>query len=158
MNIMVVDPAKIDDIWPRVIKNIQLVIDTQSKHNAVTDNILSIEGTREHIKAGHGLFLVIFESEEIIASLMLEVLNTEVGKSLNITTLGGTRIHEWNMLLLYVLKELANKYKCDDIRIYLVRKGWIKAMKPYGFKLIGNRDYCGDTYPCLSYNIKENTQ
>lgn len=156
MNIMAVDCEKIDGIWDKIVPNIRKVLNVQAKHNAITNNLLSIEGMREHIRSGKGLLLVIYEENKVIASMMLEVLNTEVGRSLNITTLGGDRIHEWNMMLLQALKNLADKYRCDDIRIYLVRKGWIRAMKPHGFKLIGDRDYCGDTYPCLSYNVEEN--
>ena len=156
MNIMAVDCSKIDNIWDKIVPNIRKVLKTQDKHHAITDNLLSIEGMREHIRSGKGQLLAIFEDDKVVASLMIEVLNTELGRSLNITTLGGGRIHEWNMMLLQTLKNIANKYKCDDIRIYLVRKGWIKAMKPYGFNLIGDREYCGDVYPCISYKIEGN--
>lgn len=154
MNIMAVDCDKIDGIWSEIVPNIRKVLKTQEKHNAVTDNILSIEGTREHIKKGHGQMLVIHDDNTVLASLMVEVLNTEVGRSLNITTLGGERIYEWNMMLLQTLKNIAKHHNCDDIRIYMVRPGWVRALRPYKFMPIGNREYGGKEYPCLSYNMR----
>lgn len=155
MNIIAVDSLKIADIWTRIIPNIKKVMATQSKHGAVTDNVFDVEDTKRYIERGDGLLLVIHEGEEIIASCIVEVLNTEVGRSLAINTMGGTRIYEWNMLLLGVLKSLADYYQCNDIRIYLVRMGWVRCMKPYGFELIGDRKYAGETYPCLSYKVEK---
>lgn len=158
MNIMAVDCEKIDEIWPLVADNMKKVLDTQKKYDAINDKTLSEPDLKEHIRKGHGQLLVIHEGEDVVASLMLEVLNTEVGRSLHVASLGGGRIHEWNMMLLQTLKNLAKKYNCDDIRIYMVRKGWMRAMKPYGFKLIGDRKYGGELYPCISYLTKEQGQ
>ena len=156
MNIMTVDCKKIDGIWDKIAPNVKRVLDTQNKHNAVSETVLTIEQTKEHIRAGNGLLLAVIDDNEVIASLMIEVLKTEVGRSLNITTLAGNRINEWNMMLLQTLKNLAKHYKCDDIRIYIVRPGWVRAMKRHGFKFIGTRNYCGIDYPVISYKMSRN--
>jgi len=153
MNIMAVDPTKIDGIWPRVKGNVQRVIDTQVKHKAMSDYTFNIDQTKEFIRSKAGCMLIISEDEEIIASLIVEVLRTEVGKSLVINTLGGDRIYEWRMLLLDTLKNIAYNIGCNDIRIYMVRRAWQRCMKPFGFELIGDREYAGVSYPCLSYEV-----
>lgn len=154
MNIMAVDCDKIDGIWPLIVPNIRRVLKVQAKHGAVTPNLLSIEGVREHIREGKGQLLVIYEDDKVIASVMIEILNTEVGRSLHVTTGAGTRVREWHKMLLQTVLNMAEKYDCNDIRAYLVRPGWIRFMKPFGFEVIGDREYCGDTYPCLSYKMK----
>jgi len=153
MNIMAVDPTKIDGIWPRVKDNVQRVIDTQVKHKAMSEHTFDIDQTKEFIRNKAGCMLVIFEDEEVIASLIIEVLHTEVGKSLVINTLGGGRIHDWSTLLLDTLKNIAYNIGCNDIRIYMVRRAWQRCMEPFGFKLIGGREYAGVSYPCLSYKV-----
>jgi len=157
MNIMAVDPAKIDGIWPRVKGNVQRVIDTQVKHKAMSDYTFDVDQTREFIRSKAGCMLVIFEEEEILASLVIEVLHTDAGKSLVINTLGGGRIHDWSMLLLDTLHTMAHNLGCNDIRIYMVRKAWQRCMKPYGFNLIGDKEYAGVMYPCLSCEVMYGT-
>jgi len=156
MKIVEVTGDTIDIVWPIVSRNVQKVLDTQHKHKAVTKDIYDVDGTLEHLKSGNGLLLVIYDettNNYIVASIVVEVLNTDVGRSLNLTTLGGDRIYEWHHLLLDYLKTLAVENNCQDIRIYMVRKGWAKCLKPYGFKPIGKHKYAGVLYPVIALGV-----
>ena len=155
MKVTAIFPEYIDEVWPQVKHHVQMCLDTSYKHNAVGAEIFDVEQTKEHMKKGNGLMLVVHDNIKIYASLMVEVLLTDAGRSLNLTSMGGESIYSWNMELLAKLKEVAETYRCDDIRIHMVRKGWKRALKPYGFSDIGIKNYAGTDYPCIAYKVKE---
>ena len=156
MKVTAIFPDYIDEVWPQVKGYVQMCLDTSYKHNAVGAEIFDVEQTKEHMKKGNGLMLVVHDNIKIYASLMVEVLNTIDGRSLNLSSMGGESIYSWNMELLAKLKEVAETYGCNNIVIHMVRKGWRRALKPYGFVDIGKRVYAGTEYEAISLSIKGN--
>ena len=156
MKVTPIYPDFIDEVWPQVKGYVQMCLNTSIKHDAVGDEIFNVEQTKEHIEKGNGLLLVVHDNIKTYGALVVEVLNTDAGRSLNLTSFGAYNLRNWSMLLLQRLKEVAETYNCDEISIFQVRPGWKRVLKPYGFKEVGMREYAGTMYPKLSLLIKEN--
>ena len=155
MRVIEINNTGVDVFWSEISENALKCMKTQDKHDAHHPGLYSLDELKEHIRSGNGLCIAVMDESELIASLVVEILITDAGRSLNLTSMGGDRIHEWSMLLLDYLKGFARRYNCQDIRIYMVRKGWERALKPYGFKSIGVREYAGVQYPCISYSVSK---
>ena len=82
------------------------------------------------IKAGTSTLWIMMVDNKIIASATTEVTQY---RNLNVSFLGGSDMDIWLTEFINQLKIYANYNNCSKIELF-GRKGWLRELKPFGFK------------------------
>ncbi len=121
MNLICVDPACIDKIWPHV----SMYIFAAMVRGGVTD-YRSLERV---IRSGDALVWVAYKGDQIQAVAVTEVVNVNGERVCGIAACGGKDRKSW---LPYIaqLEQYARDMKCKRMQI-IGRKGWIRVLPDY---------------------------
>lgn len=121
-DLVCVDPAAVDDIWPHV----QGFIESAFDHSRGDDNA---EIVLAELKAQTSLLWFVWErnARSILAALTTKLIKTPRGLVCRITSCGGIHLDRWSTLLSQI-EEYAKAEGCISVRIE-GRKGW-KAIFP----------------------------
>jgi len=129
----------VESIWDKILPHIRRVVD-----------LFDDEATVEHVKnkavAGDLLVLAICKEADIIAVLTLDIRVLDTGiRVLYMPMLGGNEFFDWYEQTFEVVKAIAKDFNCTQIR-GAGRRGWIKAVKPIGWK---------EQYTVIKYDMEQ---
>jgi hypothetical protein len=155
MKIVAVETKDIDIVWPMIRDRVVKILATQVQKKALKQGQYVPEDTYAYLKSGDGLLVCVLDGDEITAFVTLVILNTDAGRSLCLSTMEGKDVSGWKIPLLDWMKAFAKRWNCNDIRVYTARKGWLRALKPLGFKNIGKLPMCGGLYSTMALSIGE---
>ncbi len=116
-----VDPARVNDIWPRVAPLLQ---------RATKRTGLSAFSEIEHnILNGDELLWVAWDGSTIEAAASTSLQQTDAGKVCVITACAGANMARW-LPLIRGIEAYAKQEGCRCIRIF-GRKGWLRVLQGY---------------------------
>lgn len=118
----------IDNAWATIAPMYQKGIDEGSEEYDIDDLYYMI-------REGEVLPLVVLLEGRIIAAIGLKLDVYPIKRVLTILIAGGTQMDEWLAEVMAVIKRLATEQQADSIRIS-GRRGWVKALRDYGYKEI----------------------
>lgn len=134
-----VPATMINLIWDKVKPLIDLVVD---KSDDVDVTIV-----KERLESGENMLVAIMRDQDIIAVNVLDIRLTDTGiKYLSIPITGGSELDAWVGDFLQIAEAIAKDYGCSEIRGVAVRDGWLRKLKPYGWKPL---------YTAIRYKIGE---
>ena len=137
ITIIPIKPEAIEEYW----ESIRPFIERAQKYALGEYNIFNVF---ERIKAGAILPLIVYDGEEIIAVLTLEIVDMPLKKILNVMTAGGERMEEWLPDAVKHVDELAKEIDADLITIH-GRRGWLRELAKHNYKA---------TYTVLTKEVK----
>ncbi len=121
MNLICVDPARIDKIWPHVSMLILAAM--------VRCNSRSYRSIENALHSGGALLWIVWDGERVKAAAVTEVVNSNGELICMIVACGGKDRKSW---LRYIadLEQYAKDMKCARMQI-IGRKGWIRLLPDY---------------------------
>ena len=121
-----VDPARVQEVWPHV-RSLLREACRRTRLNAFGD----IEAD---ILAGRSLLWVAWNGRAIESAAATILINSESGKVCIITVCGGCDMKRW-LPLIKQIESYARREGCARVRIY-GRKGWLRVLDGYAQKHI----------------------
>jgi len=95
---------------------------------------MSAEEVKEDGIKGIYLFLIFIEDNEILGVITVETVVYSRKKIVCVPHVGGKDIDKWCELMVDTVKDLAIEQGASNVVSY-GRQGWIKKLRPYGFKM-----------------------
>ena len=66
---------------------------------------------------------------------MLKIVHNDEGeRTMELTSVGGSRLPEWNDMLFDAVKMIAADEGCDFMTCKVIRSGWEKILTAHGFE------------------------
>jgi hypothetical protein len=120
----------IDIIWDKV----EPVLDRVVK---VSNRELTLDGIKGRCINGKNLLVTVCAGKEIIAVVVLDVVEFESGlRALYIPVVGGENMNEWLADSFEVAKAIAKDFNCTEVRGLSVRKGWMRVLTKMNWQVI----------------------
>lgn len=121
-----VPTTMIELVWRKTLPHLQRV---QEK----APNEIDLSKTKEALLSGSHMLLIASEGEDIIAACILRDETYVTGhRVLLVNMLGGDRMDEWVERMNRIVVAIARDTNCNEVRA-IGRKGWIKALKNFGW-------------------------
>tara|TARA_R110002012_G_scaffold269925_1_gene454149 strand:- start:477 stop:890 length:414 start_codon:yes stop_codon:yes gene_type:complete len=126
LRVSLVPTEAVGDVWKDVERVLGKSVDTV-KDKAELIDVLSGVYDDTYV-----LWVVMDESDNIIAAFTTRLLVYPRRKALALDWVGGTRMKEWEDQLIGTMRKYANELGCSHLEGY-GRKGWGRSLKKYGF-------------------------
>ena len=115
-----VDPTQIEDFLPHVAEQIA---------RACRRGLHDYEGSLRALRGGQALLWLVWDGEQVLASLTTELHRINGRKLCFIATLGGQNREQW-IGLISEIEKFARAEGCQSV-IIMGRKGWSRALPEY---------------------------
>jgi len=114
------------DLWPAIVPLLDPAV-------ARSGNRMSMDTVLRSLEAGTHLLWVITEGDELLAAMITRSAQYPLSKMLVVESLGGRQMKRWVQNTHDTLTSFAKATGHDGLELY-GRSGWVKALKPYGWK------------------------
>lgn len=126
-DIIAVPVNMIDLLWYQIEPLLQLAVD-------ISDGEMTCEHVYDRAKEGNTLLICICEGPIIISVITVEIRDFPNGKkALCLPMVGGKDVDNWVDDFMEVIKQIAKDFKCEEIRGYAARLGWMRKLKDKGW-------------------------
>jgi len=123
---LAIKPEDIKGLWPHLKPYIESALE-YSLHEQ------NAEEVKEKGISGIYLFLVFKRDTEVLGVITIETIVYPTKTIVGVIHVGGKDIDEWVELMWTTVRDLAKEQGASEVISY-GRQGWIKKLKPYGFK------------------------
>lgn len=97
------------------------------------DGRISADTVLQGLTSRTHLLWLVSRGDELAAAFTTRVAQYPLKSMLVIECLGGSRLKEWAARTTETLQNFAKDYGLDGIEMF-GRDGWVRALKPYGWK------------------------
>lgn len=126
IKVIAIRPEDVPEVWPKVSKYFESVVDRISEYT-------TLEGIHSRIEGGGYLLLVVVDDQEIKMAMVCEIVTCDTGnKIMMIPQLGGYDMKDWLSDIVDALYKLGHDMGCFKVMIAGARPGWGKVMKEHG--------------------------